>query len=96
MFTTSFSKNNHIDKEFIDEFTEGWDVMPSFLEDYTLEKVSEITGLSEDEIKKAAEFIGTTKNWMTCWTMGLNQSTHGTWNTITFVIYIWLQELFVN
>ena len=25
--------------------------------------------------------IGEAGDWMTCWTMGLNQSTHGTWNT---------------
>ncbi|WP_025688840.1 sulfite reductase subunit alpha, partial [Paenibacillus zanthoxyli] len=26
-------------------------------------------------------WIGGSPNWMTCWTMGLNQSTHGTWHT---------------
>lgn len=30
---------------------------------------------------KAAEWIGKAREWMSCWTMGLNQSTHGTWNT---------------
>ncbi|HSI46487.1 MAG TPA: bifunctional nitrate reductase/sulfite reductase flavoprotein subunit alpha [Methylophilus sp.] len=74
-------KNGHTDKEFIAEFTEGWEVMPAFLEDYTPEKVSEITGLNVTDIRQAAEWIGTSKNWMSCWTMGLNQSTHGTWNT---------------
>lgn len=74
-------KNGHTDAEFIAEFTEGWEVMPAFLEDYSPEKVAEITGLNIADILQAAEWIGTSKNWMSCWTMGLNQSTHGTWNT---------------
>jgi sulfite reductase (NADPH) flavoprotein alpha-component len=74
-------KNGHTDAEFIAEFTEGWEVMPDFLEDYTPAKVADITGLHEADIRQAAEWIGTSKHWMSCWTMGLNQSTHGTWNT---------------
>lgn len=74
-------KNGHTDNEFIAEFTEGWEAMPAFLEDYTPEKVAAITGLNISDIRQAAEWIGTSKNWLSCWTMGLNQSTHGTWNT---------------
>lgn len=74
-------KNGHTDDQFIAEFTEGWEAMPAFLEDYPPGKVAEITGLNEQDIRQAAEWIGTSKNWMSCWTMGLNQSTHGTWST---------------
>jgi sulfite reductase (NADPH) flavoprotein alpha-component len=74
-------KNGHTDDQFIADFTEGWETMPSFLEDYAPEKVAEITGLKEADIRQAAEWIGSSKNWMSCWTMGLNQSTHGTWST---------------
>lgn len=74
-------KNGHTDTAFIAEFTEGWEVMPDFLEDYTPAKVADITGLHQADIRQAAEWIGTSKNWISCWTMGLNQSTHGTWNT---------------
>ncbi|TQC50306.1 reductase [Rhodococcus sp. WS4] len=74
-------KNGHTDPEFIAEFTEGWEVMPEFLEEYTPEKVAEITGIPESDIRQAAQWIGEAENWMSCWTMGLNQSTHGTWNT---------------
>ncbi len=73
--------NGHTDPEFIAEFTEGWEVMPEFLEEYTPEKVAEITGIPESDIRQAAQWIGEAENWMSCWTMGLNQSTHGTWNT---------------
>lgn len=74
-------KNDHTDPAFITEFTEGWEAMPGFLDDYPPEKVAEITGLPEADIRQAAEWIGTAPEWMSCWTMGLNQSTHGTWNT---------------
>ena len=35
----------------------------------------------EADIRTAARMIGEAGDWMSCWTMGLNQSTHGTWNT---------------
>ncbi|MDI9958006.1 MULTISPECIES: bifunctional nitrate reductase/sulfite reductase flavoprotein subunit alpha [unclassified Rhodococcus (in: high G+C Gram-positive bacteria)] len=73
--------NCHTDPDFIADFTEGWEVMPGFLAEYTPEKVSEITGIPEADIRTAAQWIGEAANWMSCWTMGLNQSTHGTWNT---------------
>ncbi|MDR5170333.1 sulfite reductase subunit alpha [Methylobacillus flagellatus] len=74
-------KNGHTDPDFIASFTEGWEAMPAFLEDYSPETVSEITGIPETDIRQAAEWIGKASNWMSCWTMGLNQSTHGTWHT---------------
>lgn len=74
-------KNGHTDPSFIAEFTSGWEAMPDFLEDYSPDKVSEITGIPEAQIRLAAEWIGESPEWMTCWTMGLNQSTHGTWHT---------------
>ncbi|WP_267878329.1 bifunctional nitrate reductase/sulfite reductase flavoprotein subunit alpha [Mycolicibacter heraklionensis] len=73
--------NGHTDDEFIAEYTQGWDVMPSFLEQFTPEAVAELTGIPEADIRTAAAWIGEAGNWMSCWTMGLNQSTHGTWNT---------------
>lgn len=74
-------KNGHTDPAFIAAFTEGWEAMPAFLEDYSPERVAAITGLAEADIRQAADWIGQAAEWMSCWTMGLNQSTHGTWNT---------------
>nr|WP_260227644.1 molybdopterin-dependent oxidoreductase [Streptomyces sp. Je 1-79] len=75
------TENGHTDTGFIAERTEGWDAMPAFLADYPPATVAEITGLPEEDIRRAAEWIGTAGEWMSCWTMGLNQSSHGTWNT---------------
>ncbi|GAB2645975.1 bifunctional nitrate reductase/sulfite reductase flavoprotein subunit alpha [Nocardia goodfellowii] len=73
--------NDDIDHDFIAEHTEGWDAMPEFLAEYSPARVAEITGLAEADIRTAARWIGEAGEWMTLWTMGLNQSTHGTWNT---------------
>src|SRR5690348_13934649 len=74
-------ENSDIDADFIAEHTEGWDTMPAFLADYAPEVVAQITGLAEEDIRTAAQMIADAGEWMSCWTMGLNQSTHGTWNT---------------
>ncbi|MGH3726330.1 MAG: molybdopterin-dependent oxidoreductase [Mycobacterium sp.] len=74
-------ESGDIDEGFIAEHTEGWTAMPEFLADYPPAVVAEITGIPESDIRVAAKMIGEAGQWMTCWTMGLNQSTHGTWNT---------------
>ncbi|MDX1893216.1 bifunctional nitrate reductase/sulfite reductase flavoprotein subunit alpha [Mycolicibacterium sp. 050158] len=74
-------ENGDVDADFIAEHTEGWDGMPGFLADYPPDVVAGITGLAEADIRTAAAMIAEAGEWMTCWTMGLNQSTHGTWNT---------------
>lgn len=75
------SENGHTDARFIAERTEGWEAMPEFLADYPPATVAEITGIPEADIRQAARWIGEAGEWTSCWTMGLNQSTHGTWNT---------------
>jgi sulfite reductase (NADPH) flavoprotein alpha-component len=74
-------QSGDIDPEFIAEHTDGWDAMPAFLADYPPQRVAEITGIPESDIRTAARMIAEAGEWMSCWTMGLNQSTHGTWNT---------------
>ncbi|MGE5694596.1 MAG: molybdopterin-dependent oxidoreductase [Candidatus Sericytochromatia bacterium] len=73
--------NDAVDEDFIAEHTHGWDAMTPFLADYPPERVATITGIPPDDIRAAAAMIAGADNWMSCWTMGLNQSTHGTWNT---------------
>ncbi len=74
-------RDGAIDEDFIAEHTQGWEAMPDFLADYTPDRVAAITGLDEADIRTAAAMIAAAGDWMTCWTMGLNQSTHGTRNT---------------
>ncbi|MEU4080616.1 reductase [Streptomyces venezuelae] len=78
-------ENGHTDAGFIAAHTEGWEAMPPFLADYPPAAVARVTGIPEQDIRTAAEWIGTAGEWTSCWTMGLNQSTHGTWNTNALV-----------
>ncbi|NLU84501.1 bifunctional nitrate reductase/sulfite reductase flavoprotein subunit alpha [Rhodococcus sp. HNM0569] len=74
-------ENGHVDHEFVAEHTDGWDAMPGFLADYDPATVAATTGLAESDLRTVARWIGDADDWVSCWTMGLNQSTHGTWNT---------------
>ncbi|WP_102142713.1 molybdopterin-dependent oxidoreductase [Mycobacterium hubeiense] len=74
-------ENGDIDADFIAAHTEGWETMPAFLADHQPARVAAVTGIPEADIRTAARMIADAGEWMSCWTMGLNQSTHGTWNT---------------
>jgi sulfite reductase (NADPH) flavoprotein alpha-component len=74
-------KNGHTDAAFIRDYTEGWSEMSALLDSYTPQRVSTLTGLRHQDLEQAAALIGSAKNWISLWTMGLNQSTHGTWST---------------
>lgn len=74
-------ENGHTDPAFIEAYTEGWEALPEFLADYPPDAVAATTGIPEADLRAAARLIGEAGEWTSCWTMGLNQSTHGTWNT---------------
>ncbi|MBO1331178.1 molybdopterin-dependent oxidoreductase [Streptomyces sp. VRA16 Mangrove soil] len=78
-------ENGHTDPQFIAQHTEGWAELVPLLADYPPAAVAALTGLAEDDIREAARLIGEAGEWTSCWTMGLNQSTHGTWNTNALV-----------
>jgi assimilatory nitrate reductase catalytic subunit len=67
-----------IDKDYIAAHTTGFDELARFLEEYTPEHVSRITGLSEELIYKTALLYGRAKAGFIGWTMGVNHSTKGT------------------
>ncbi|MFJ5921371.1 molybdopterin-dependent oxidoreductase [Kitasatospora sp. NPDC092948] len=73
------------DPEFISRHTEGWEAMLPLLDEYPPDRVARITGLAEPDLHRAAELIGEAREFTSLWTMGLNQSTHGTWNTNALV-----------
>jgi NADPH-dependent sulfite reductase flavoprotein alpha-component len=77
--------SGRVDTAFVEECTEGFEAMPEFLADYPPDRVAELTGVPEADLRRAAELIGGAAEWTSCWTMGLNQSTHGTWNTNALV-----------
>jgi len=76
--TRELIHSSRIDRDFIDQHTHGFEELTRHVERYTLEYVTERTGLSSAAILRAAEAIGTGTAVSFWWTMGVNQSYEGT------------------
>ncbi|WP_432511786.1 molybdopterin-dependent oxidoreductase [Kineococcus sp. SYSU DK001] len=74
-----------VDEGFVAAHTQGWEAMAAVVADHPPARVAELTGVDEADLRRAAELIAAAPNWVSCWTMGLNQSVHGTWNTNALV-----------
>jgi anaerobic selenocysteine-containing dehydrogenase len=71
-------RHGMIDRAYIDAHTTGFDELSRFLEAYSPERVSQITGLSEELLYKTAFLYGRARAGFIGWTMGVNHSTLGT------------------
>jgi assimilatory nitrate reductase catalytic subunit len=67
-----------IDRDYIANHTAGFDDLVRLLEAYPPERVSQITGLSEELLYKTAFLYGRARAGFIGWTMGVNHSTLGT------------------
>ena len=67
-----------IDRGYIETHTTGFEDLAHFLEAYPPERVSAITGLSEELLYKTAFLYGRARAGFIGWTMGVNHSTIGT------------------
>ncbi len=66
-----------IDKEFIAKHTDNFEAVKKQVFGTSLAEAAKICGVTVDEIRKAAQFIGDAKGFITLWAMGLNQSSIG-------------------
>jgi len=58
----------------------SFEELKTFLKDYTPDKVSELTGVPEQQIRSLAEMYGDKKRaTLSLWCMGVNQHVRGTW-----------------
>mgnify|MGYP006282423035 FL=1 len=69
-----------IDREFIEKRTEDFDALQAKVQEYTLQRVSQITGLPEEQIEKAALMYGRANKAMIMYAMGITQQTAATEN----------------
>lgn len=67
-----------IDRDFIAEHVDGFPELESHLESYAPERVTGVTGLSQEQIYRAALLYGRADAPLLAWTMGVNHSTKGT------------------
>lgn len=73
-------KEKLIDKDFISEWTEGFEAFRRTLDDYTPEKAEKITGVPKKYILEAARMYGKAERPAIYYTMGITQHSHGTQN----------------
>jgi formate dehydrogenase major subunit len=70
-------KNGWHDKAFVEERCEGFEEFSKVVDNYPPEKVSEITGVSADDIVKIADYYAKAKAASIVYCMGITQHTTG-------------------
>ena len=70
-------KEGLADQAYIDAHTEGFGEFSALVEHYDPVSAARICGIDEDSIRNVARLYAKAPAAMTIWTMGINQSTHG-------------------
>ncbi|HXE54105.1 MAG TPA: molybdopterin-dependent oxidoreductase, partial [Tepidisphaeraceae bacterium] len=70
-----------IDREFVAKHTEGWEELNTLLEEYPPAVVARICEISPDDLVAAADILRESDRLLTFWTMGVNQTTRGTFTS---------------
>ncbi len=65
------------DRDYIEEHTNGIEAVEKVVADYDPVTASKICGIDEDTIRNVARLYARAGAAMSIWTMGINQSTHG-------------------
>ena len=65
------------DHEFIEKNTVGFDGLKTHLAEQTLESLADAAGIAVEQLREAADLIGTRKKIMVCWAMGITQHRNG-------------------
>jgi formate dehydrogenase major subunit len=75
-------ENDLHDEAFIEERTKRFDELVEKVEPFTPERVEELSGVSPEELTRAAETIATADTCVFGWAMGMTQHAHGTRNVM--------------
>jgi len=65
------------DRAYIDAHTTGFETFSKLVEQYDPVSASRVCGIDEDTIRNVARLYAKSPAAMSIWTMGINQSTHG-------------------
>lgn len=65
------------DQAYIDAHTQGFEEVRALVQDYDPKSAQHICGIDEDKIRTVARLYAKAPAAMSIWTMGINQSTHG-------------------
>ena len=69
-----------VDRDFIEQNTEGFEAVRDTVLEYTPEKAEEITGVPAEAIRKTAREYATTRKAGIYYTLGITEHSHGTDN----------------
>jgi ferredoxin-nitrate reductase len=78
-------EDGKIDFDFINDNTNGFAKYRETVFERTIEEATNICGVSENDIRLTALYIGNAKGFITMWTMGLNQSVVGTNKNLSLI-----------
>ncbi len=70
-------KENLHDPDYIAAHTEGFEAFKALVSQYDPTTAAGICGIDEDTIRHVARLFARAKSALSIWTMGINQSTHG-------------------
>jgi assimilatory nitrate reductase catalytic subunit len=70
-------KENLHKRDYIEAHTDGFEAFKALVEEYDPVTASRICGIDEDTIRNVARLYAGAASAMSIWTMGINQSTHG-------------------
>lgn len=71
-------RNNWINEDYLSKHVIGLNALREKVKSYTPERVEEITGIPQDDLRKAAEIIGKTKSLLSTALQGVYQSNQAT------------------
>ena len=74
-----------VDTSFIERHTEGWDALAAHLEEFTPAHVVSACGITAEAFLAAAKILAAAKRTLTFWSMGVNQTTQGTFTSNTII-----------
>ena len=70
-----------VDRQYIEKNTEGYNELKEHVKDFTPEEMTNICGISTNEIRETARLFANAKSAMIFWGMGISQHIHGTDNS---------------
>jgi len=78
-------QHNFVDNDFIDGHTEGFAQAVASAESYGIDKVAELCGLNEQDVKRFFSLFSSTDKVVTLYSQGVNQSSSGSDNSNSII-----------
>ena len=72
-FSKSVIESGSIDEDFIDNYTNGYDEYKKIVLESDFSNISQITGISLEDLLEVGEKVSKSKSTIVCWAMGITQ-----------------------